>query len=1270
MRKKLGLVCGLVVALICAFAVSAQTGLPEACPHCKAAVTWEPVTESVSTLTDGHYYLAFEEDSLTGGAITVSGKTCLYMNGKTLIGNHRVFSVSGELSLIGSGNVIGNSYANTSAYGGCVYIDGTLNLYGPTVTTAGSEGENTGRGGVVYVTGGTLNLYSGTVTGGHSVAGGTVYLRSSTANIYGGTISNGTASGNGGCVVLSTKSTLNMSGGSISGGTSGGYGGSIIVAENNTFNITGGTIGGGVAAAGGGVIYVNNNSTFNMSGGVIENGGEGTHSLGTCVFILDKGKANLSGDASIHELRFADLYTKPLCISGTYTGTVKLRAASSQMIDGYVIGTTKDTDLSSADITVGSTDLFVCIRNDMLRLSAIGDVKHIETVSKFCDVCNTDAMWVLLDDEALVSFTRLKTGHYLLESGISGCSMTPKAVQGTDHVCLDLNGQTVYADRAFNVESGVLNLMDTAGGGTVISEGPAVTSATNGGAVYVYQNATLNLYSGKLEYRLPTDGRPYVLRGGVIYARGQVNIYGGELVGGAANYGCSIFGNVDTTYVSHIRLYGGTVNAGQSVPGKTSTGLCVMSRGRVTVGGSCQVDEIRLETTTYSPAMGDRVQAEADFTGSVLLQLPAFEGCTDIGTGTASANITLGNGGQLMTLDGQLLAVSGAPAVITFHEDGTASSYGTLAAAIDACAVSDRLILLADVTEDICVDKLIHLDLNGFDVTGSVSGSGTLLCMDCRTDDFTVADGDYGRITGNASCTLAGVSAEAPCSEDNYLMIRQADGISFHRVRLAITDSVLRPACAGIYYRGDFYGDELAAAQIASFGVALNAAEVPTPENMETTTLYTTAAPALFNTDGTSCLLSGIMKAENTDEQNQTNAATAVYAGAYAKLTDGTVLFGEAQTTNLKEQAAAVNEGWPYLKIPQKKAFVTMYRSFEAVMSDESWTAANAASVAGWLDTFETTDYTPYITPWNYDVAADAKSDGKLHYYFMASEGLLISDAQSDPYKWGDCCLVVFPNGQTMLIDCGPAAYAPVLLENLQRMGIRHLDYVLITHPHSDHQYGIFHDSALVGTEFTKHISIGKVLYRGGNDPESTSATMVSRACEDLGIDYTPIGTGDVLQLGNVRMECLWPLPGVGDVQISGTQEVNDTSVVVRFDYGEHSSLFAADLYMQSEKTLMECVDHSLLDTDLLKAAHHGYNTSSALDFIETVSPQYVMATGGFACSSALCKRYATAGVEMLTDYNFGYVEITADTDGTMVYETSRDGVIDENAPEATPDED
>jgi beta-lactamase superfamily II metal-dependent hydrolase len=155
-----------------------------------------------------------------------------------------------------------------------------------------------------------------------------------------------------------------------------------------------------------------------------------------------------------------------------------------------------------------------------------------------------------------------------------------------------------------------------------------------------------------------------------------------------------------------------------------------------------------------------------------------------------------------------------------------------------------------------------------------------------------------------------------------------------------------------------------------------------------------------------------------------------------------------------------------------------------------------------------------------------------------------------------------------------------------------------------------------------------------------------------------------VLTFGDVRVECVWPLVGAGTNRISGGEEINNMSIVLRLDYGEHSSLLTGDLYVEGEKMILERVDHALLDVDFLKVPHHGYNTSSSVDFLEAISPELAMSIGRLPIPSKVYERYETLGIDFLDDRKNGYVEVVGAADGTLTYETSRT----EDNSGATPD--
>ena len=315
------------------------------------------------------------------------------------------------------------------------------------------------------------------------------------------------------------------------------------------------------------------------------------------------------------------------------------------------------------------------------------------------------------------------------------------------------------------------------------------------------------------------------------------------------------------------------------------------------------------------------------------------------------------------------------------------------------------------------------------------------------------------------------------------------------------------------------------------------------------------------------------------------------------------------------------------------------------------------AEPAGTTEAPQTTEATelavqPLYCPWEYNVCQ--KAEGKLHYYFMASGGYSVAGGST---KWGDATLIVFPDGTNMLVDSGQTFYAPVLLENLKRMGIQKLDYLLLSHSHSDHingavcEGGLF-DSMEIGQVYISGVYNGKLnLYNDRiEDPK-----LVDNICQQKGIPLQIVQQGDSLSFGDVTMQILWPKKELLGQNIEGTEEVNNSSLVLRFSFGSHASIFPGDIYESAETELLAFYkdDPQILRAELLKMPHHGHNTSSSMNFAAAIVPKLVIGSGYANIAGKIKSVYEVCGSEILSDKKNGYIHVV--TDGTdMTWETSQ----------------
>ncbi|MBR4864217.1 MAG: MBL fold metallo-hydrolase [Oscillospiraceae bacterium] len=282
-----------------------------------------------------------------------------------------------------------------------------------------------------------------------------------------------------------------------------------------------------------------------------------------------------------------------------------------------------------------------------------------------------------------------------------------------------------------------------------------------------------------------------------------------------------------------------------------------------------------------------------------------------------------------------------------------------------------------------------------------------------------------------------------------------------------------------------------------------------------------------------------------------------------------------------------------------------------------------------------------FLCPWTYDVSASAKEDGMIHYYFMSSEGYIRKES-GEPAKWGDCCLVVFPNGETMLIDGGPRVYGNMLVSNLKRMGVQKIDHLVISHPHLDHQAGIFHADNLTGDGLLDQFEVSKVYHRGGSDNKREDSLWVENVCTERNLPLRTLEKGDTFSIGEVQIEILWPMPGTSETVITGGVAVNDSSIVMRLNYKNHSSMFVGDLYKAGE-LIVYSANPTRMNVDLLKVPHHGSDTSSSEILLKGTSPEIAVATGFIEIPEDVRAAYDAHGVTLLNDRTYGYVHVSSD---------------------------
>jgi competence protein ComEC len=245
----------------------------------------------------------------------------------------------------------------------------------------------------------------------------------------------------------------------------------------------------------------------------------------------------------------------------------------------------------------------------------------------------------------------------------------------------------------------------------------------------------------------------------------------------------------------------------------------------------------------------------------------------------------------------------------------------------------------------------------------------------------------------------------------------------------------------------------------------------------------------------------------------------------------------------------------------------------------------------------------------------------------------------------GDALLVEAPDGMRMLIDgggfhtsdfdVGKSILTPILLSKK----ILTLDYVMNTHPHGDHLGGI----PTIIRDFTvKNFSTGSYFI------SREKFVDMMKLLREKKIPLTTWKRGDKFLLEN-DMEIVVLNPGPE----TGTDDLNNASLVMRIGYGNFSILFAGDIGSDVEEKLILAGNN--LRVDVLKIPHHGSRHSSSHEFLAAVRPKIaVLSVGkgilGIPSHEAL-KRYDVLSIPVLRTDRDGMITVWRNKDG-IAYST------------------
>lgn len=245
---------------------------------------------------------------------------------------------------------------------------------------------------------------------------------------------------------------------------------------------------------------------------------------------------------------------------------------------------------------------------------------------------------------------------------------------------------------------------------------------------------------------------------------------------------------------------------------------------------------------------------------------------------------------------------------------------------------------------------------------------------------------------------------------------------------------------------------------------------------------------------------------------------------------------------------------------------------------------------------------------------------------------------------------LILCDGEAMLIDGGTNEAGSLVADYIEEQDVDRLKYMIGTHPHEDHVGGL---DTVMDSVTTETLLVPTLEY----DSRTYGDILEAAGNNHVTIQYPAVG--NTYSLGEAVITVLAPVR-------SGYVDTNNYSIVVRIDYGEISFLFTGDAEIESEYDMLETGLN--LNADVLKAGHHGSDTSTSEGFIRAVCPSYAVISAGTHNSYG---HPATQTIERLTEYGVIYYRtdelgtVTAFSDGKDIRFEINGKTVSEKEPES-----
>lgn len=201
----------------------------------------------------------------------------------------------------------------------------------------------------------------------------------------------------------------------------------------------------------------------------------------------------------------------------------------------------------------------------------------------------------------------------------------------------------------------------------------------------------------------------------------------------------------------------------------------------------------------------------------------------------------------------------------------------------------------------------------------------------------------------------------------------------------------------------------------------------------------------------------------------------------------------------------------------------------------------------------------------------------------------------------GDACLIR-QKTKVILIDGGGAnnqnnnynVGKSILMPYLLARKIKTIDYMIFSHFDNDHCQGLLY--------VLENLKVKSILI-GEQYEEYQNYQKLKEVAKRKSIKIYTLKKGDSLKLTkNLKIAVLWPKKE----EMISENSINNNSLVLKITFGNFSILFTGDIEKVAEEKILKEYEgrQKLLQSTILKVAHHGSKTSSIKEFIQKVNPK------------------------------------------------------------------